>query len=147
MYATSKLTILALSGFFVLSLPALADKKDDCKPAQEAKYCPKELTSKQIEAFSTDKKLSLNNMEFHVSKKFDQQAGKRYLSLKKDGKTGDIINLRSEKVKGNKVSCQYTYKFKSPSKKKEDAGKEVERTGRIRTFTEIKAEVKPTDKK
>ena len=130
-----QISLFALSGIFVLTSSSIADKKGKEENPATPTYCPQELSIKQIETFAADKKLALNGREFLVGKKFDQQAGSRYLTLHKDGKAPATISLKKEKIKDNKAICLYTYKFKCASKKKEDGGKEVERTGRIRTHT------------
>lgn len=130
MRTLSKISLLSLSAVFIFSTNVAAKK--DVNTPDQAKYCPKELTSKQIEEFSLNKKMTINEREFMVGPKFDKQAGKRYLTLQKDGKAPEKISLKHEKIKADKAVCLYTYSYKGASKKKEDAGKEVDRTGRIR---------------
>jgi len=137
----------------LLAEPALASKdtatkaKDTAtkeKAAPEAKHCPKEITDKQIEEFMTHKKATINNVEFHVRPKFDKFAGKSYTEHLKHDKKLATISLKSEKVRGDKAVCIYTYTY---MKKKEGSDKETERKGRIRTYTMLQGPVAEAEKK
>jgi hypothetical protein len=150
MSALHKLQLIALTGLLMIVSPVMAaDAKDATadsalqagakdahkKNMAEPKYCPKQITKADITGLSAAKKMMINNHEFHVGKKFDLHAGKRYMELNKAGKAPDAVELKSEKIKGDKAVCMYMYQYKGPSKK--DAKKEVEQKARIRMHTMI----------
>ena len=156
---TKLVKLLALAALVSFSVPAYSadDSKERTKASKPAKqdksavapkYCPTELSNKQIEDFATHKKATMNNIEFLVGPKFDKFAGKRYLDLQKEGKAPNTISLKTEKIKAEKAVCTYTYSFKTVSKKAEHAGKEVDRTGRVRIYTMLGGDVSaPVDAK
>lgn len=131
--------LIALSGLMIFAEPSMAAKEK----AAEPKHCPKEITDKHIQEFMTNKKTMINNLEFHVRPKFDKFAGKSYMDLQKEGKAPTTISLKSEKLRGDKAVCIYTYTY---MKKKEGTDKEVERKGRIRTYTMLSGEKPATEK-
>lgn len=136
MRTSVKLQLLALSGFLSIHASAFAAPKELHNP-EAAKYCPQEITNKQIDEFSAQKKLMINNHEFLVGPKFDKNAGQKYAALHKDGKVPATLKLKREKIKGEKAVCIYAYTYKAIAKRKEDAGKEIERKGRINIHTMI----------
>jgi len=139
MHTTTKLQLLAIAGLMVICQPTIAAPKDANKVATN-KHCPSELTNKQISELAEKQKATFNNVEFLVSPKFAQFAGKRYMELQQAGKATDTIALKNEKVKGKKAVCVYAYTYKAVSKKPEAAGKEVDHTGRIRLHTMLASE-------
>ncbi len=139
MHTTTKLQLLAIAGLMVICQPTIAAPKEANKGAIN-KHCPSEITNKQISELAGNQKATFNNVEFLVGPKFAQFAGKRYMDLQQAGKAADTIALKNEKVKGQKAVCVYAYTYKAVSKKPEAAGKEVDRTGRIRIHTMLAGE-------
>lgn len=141
MNTSVKLSLVALSGLVLMTQPSAAAKE---KESTEPKHCAKELTDKQIEELVGQKMVKIDGVEFQVGPKFDKFAGRKYMDLHKEGKAPAKIALKSEKLRGDKAVCIYTYTF---MRKKEGSDKEVERKGRIRTFTMLGGAKPATEKK